>query len=199
MPVSPTIRRAPVEVNEYPYTVADLAAMPAELPTGTRCYELDNGRLISMAPPGDLHGAVELCIAAQLKFQGDLRGHGKARSGEVGIVLWRNPDRVVGADAVFIANASLPIRRSPEGYLETIPELVLEVVSRNDTRPYVLQKVSDYLFAGVRVVWVADHPTRTVTEYRSGREPLIYHDEDVITIEDLIPGFRMHVTDAFEE
>lgn len=191
--------RPPVEVNEFPYTVADLAAMPAELPTGPRCYELDNGRLISTAPPGDLHRAIELSIAAQLKFQGDLRGYGKARSGEVGIVLWRNPDRVVGADVVFIANASLPIRRSPEGYLETIPDLVVEVVSKNDTCPYISQKVSDYLAAGVKVVWVADPSSRAITEHRSNTDPVVFGDEAALTVEDLIPGFRMHVANAFAE
>ena len=109
-----------------------------------------------MAPPGDEHGAVELNIAAALHTQGQLQGHGKARCGEVGIVLRRNPDRVVGADAVFIATVSLPLQLSPEGYLETIPDLVVEVVSKNDTRAYTRRKVEDYLAAGVRLIWVAD-------------------------------------------
>jgi len=129
------------------FTVADLQLFPSELPSGPVRYELDNGRLITMPPPGDIHGAVELNVGAALKYQGEHRGHGKARSGDVGIVLWRNPDRVVGADAVFITNASLPIRRSPEGYLETIPELVVEVRSKNDTLPAIQRKVDDYLTA----------------------------------------------------
>ena len=70
--------------------------------------------------------------------------------------FWRNPDRLVGADAVFIANSSLPIRESSEGYLETIPDLVVEVRSKNDTLPAVQRKVDDYLTAGVKVVWVVD-------------------------------------------
>src|SRR2546423_1148234 len=101
-------------------TAADLAALPAELPSGPVLYELDNGRLNIMPPPGDLHGAIETKVAANLFFQGEKGGHGKARSGDVGVILWRNPDRVVGADVVFIANSSLPIRVSAEGYLETI-------------------------------------------------------------------------------
>lgn len=199
MTVPALAERPPIEVNEYPYTVADLAAMPSELPTGPRRYELDNGRLISMSPPGDLHGAVESNLTTELKNQGERRGHGKVRSGEVGVVLWRNPDRVVGADAVFIANASLPIRRSPEGYLETIPDLVVEVVSKNDSRPYVTRKVEDYLAAGVKVVWLADPATHTITEHRPGKEPTVCQGEDLLTVEDLIPGFRMQVADAFAE
>jgi Uma2 family endonuclease len=199
MTVPALAERPPIEVNEYPYTVADLAALPSELPTGPRRYELDNGRLISMSPPGDLHGAIELNIATQLKIQGDLRGHGKARSGEVGVVLWHNPDRVVGADAVFIANASLPIRRSPEGYLETIPDLAVEVLSKNESRPYVARKVADYLEVGVKVVWLADPASRTITEHRPGKEPAVLGTEELLTVEDLIPGFRMRVADAFVE
>jgi hypothetical protein len=50
------------------------------------------------------------------------------------IVLRRNPNRAMGADAVFIANFTLPIRRSAEGYPETIPDLGVEVLSKNDTQ-----------------------------------------------------------------
>ncbi|MGV3723633.1 MAG: Uma2 family endonuclease [Actinomycetota bacterium] len=171
--------------------------MPSELPSGPVLYELDNGRLIKMSPPGDLHGAVELTITAELKFQGDRAGHGKARCGEVAVVLWRNPDRVVGADVVFIANSSLPIRRSPEGYLETIPDLVVKVVSKIDTRPYVARKVEDYLEAGVRVVWVADPDDETVTVHGAGAAPRVLRGDDTLTVEKLIPGFRLRVADAF--
>ena len=75
-------------------TAADLETFPTELPSGPIDYELDNGRLVFIiVPPGDLHGAVQSNIATELKIQGERKGHGKART-EVGIVLWRNPDRV---------------------------------------------------------------------------------------------------------
>jgi Uma2 family endonuclease len=180
-----------------PLTVADLAALPSELPTGPVLYELDNGRLIIMPPPGDVHGAVELNIGAQLKLQGEHRGLGKARSGDVGIILWRNPDRVVGADAVFITTASLPLRRSSEGYLETVPELVLEVRSKNDTQPEIDHKVNDYLKASVRVVWVADPAKQTVTAYRNGQPAQVFAVADTLTVPDVIPGFAMPVQDVF--
>src|SRR4051812_39619471 len=95
-------------------TAADLAVFPSDLPSGSVLYELDNGRLIIMPPPGYIHGRVELTLGTQLKIQGEFRGLGQALSGDVGMVLWRDPDRVVGADAVFITNASLPVRLSSE-------------------------------------------------------------------------------------
>ena len=112
-------------------TVEDLAALPTDLPSGPVDYELDNGRIVIMAPPGDLHGASQSNIATELKIQGERRGHGKART-EVGVILRRNPDHVLCPDALFVANHNLPLRCSKEGYLETIPDLVVEIeVSRS--------------------------------------------------------------------
>lgn len=193
-----TIARPQARVRRRLLTAADLAELPSELPSGTVRYELDDGRLVVMAPPGDEHGAVELAIAAALRVQGQDRGHGKARCGEVGIVLRRNPDRVVGADAVFIASGSLPLRLSPEGYLETIPDLVVEVVSKGDTQPRLRRKVAEYLAAGVRMVWVADPGRRWVTVHRPGREPEVLGEDQELTAEEIIPGFRLSVRDALE-
>jgi Uma2 family endonuclease len=189
----------PVEAPTRLLTVADLAVLPSELPSGPVLWELDNGRLISMAPPGDVHGAVECNIGTELKVQGERRGLGKARSGDVGVVLRRDPDRVVGADVVFVANRSLPIRVSARGgYLETIPDLVVEVRSPNDTLPSVPDKVRDYLTAGVRVVWVADPAAQTITAHRRDQEPQVHVAADMLTVEDIIPGFRVRVQDMFE-
>ena len=191
--------RPSVDYAAKVFTIADVAELPSELPSGPVLYELDNGRLITMPPPGDVHGAVESNLAFALKSQGEHRGLGKARSGDVGIILWRNPDRLVGADAVFIANRSLPIRHSPEGYLETIPDLAVEVRSKNDTQPAVQRKVDDYLSAGVQVVWIVDPAARTVTAHRRDVEPQVYRENDTLIVEDIIPGFQLLVRDALQE
>lgn len=190
--------RAPSRRGERLFSAADLAELPAELPSGPVLYELENGRLIAMSPTRDEHGAVEVKIASAL-YDAERRGLGKSRCGEVGIVLWRNPDRVVGADAVFIANRSLPIRRSPEGYLETIPDLVVEIASRNDTKPYLRRKVEDYRRAGVRLVWLVEPKPQTITVYRAGADPVVLREGDVLTAEEIIPGFQLAVAAALEE
>lgn len=180
-------------------TVADVAALPSELPSGTVRYELDDGRLIVMPPAGDTHGALESNIATELKLQGERRGLGKTRCGDVGIILRRNPDRLVGADAAFISNARLPLKHSPEGYLETIPDLVVEVRSKTETLPDVEKKVAEYLAAGVRVVWVVDPRGPALTEYRPGQPPRAFSPGDTLTVEDVIPGFSLAVADVFRQ
>jgi Uma2 family endonuclease len=179
-------------------TAADLAALPSELPSGAVTFELDNGRLVTMSPPGYEHSHLQSRISSALDTQGEQRGFGKA-CGEVGVVLWRNPDRVVGADNAFIANRSLPLRRTPEGYLETIPDLMVEIRSKNDTRAYLEQKVQDCLTSGAQRVWLVDPLDQTVTVYRPDAQSEVLGLADVLTLEPMIPGFRLALADLFRD
>jgi Uma2 family endonuclease len=190
----PAADRPPVERL---LTVADVAALPSQLPSGAVRYELHDGRLIIMPPVGDTHGAFESNVTTHLKLQGEWKGHGKVRSGDVGIILRRKPDKLFGADAVFVANDRLPIRTSPEGYLETIPDLVTEVRSKNDRPGEVADKVAAYLAAGVRLVWVLDPPTQTVTAHRPDQQPQVFAAGDTLTADGVIPGFAAAVADLF--
>jgi Uma2 family endonuclease len=147
-----------------------------------------------MSPPGYVHCKVTLRIAAQLLAQGEQRGLGEAGD-EVAIILRQNPDRVVGPDAVFIAKASCPPQLSPEGYLLTIPELVVEVRSKNDSQPEIDEKVRDYLAAGVVLVWVADPAARTVTAHRAGQPAVVFGPTDALTADPVIPGFSVPVAE----
>lgn len=175
-------------------TIADVAALPSRLPSGDVRYELHDGVLAVMSPPGGIHGRRQLRFARYLSTEGEERGHGEAFA-EVGIILRRYPDHLVGADAAFVSANQLPTLMSPEGYLTTIPELVVEVRSKNDMQPEIDQKVSDYLAAGVVLVWVADPDTRTVTVYQSGRPPVVLTAADTLTALPVIPGFAVPVAD----
>jgi Uma2 family endonuclease len=187
-------RPRPTPAPRRLFTIADLAKMPKSLPSGDVWYELRDGEIIPMAPPGDIHGTRQAAVIHHL-YAAQLLGLGQAR-GEVGIILRRNPDRVVGADAAFILTASLPVRRSDEGYLETIPEIVVEVRSKNDTRPEVLDKCDEYHRAGVQEVWVIDPDVRTLAAHALDGSVRVLRETDTLT-SDLLPGFAVPVAALF--
>lgn len=147
-----------------------------------------------MAPPGGDHGRRQARFARYLCSEGEERGHGVAFA-EVAVVLARYPDDVRAPDAAFVCGAAAAIQESPEGYLVTIPELVVEVRSKNDTQPEIAEKVNAYLAAGVAVVWVADPDARTVTAYRTGKQPLVFGATDTLTADGVIPGFAVPVAE----
>jgi Uma2 family endonuclease len=179
-------------------TAADLTALPAELPSGPVKYELDNGRLVVTAPPADEHSVIQHRIGIALYKHAEALGLGEARS-EVGVILRRNPDRVVGPNAAFIAKRSLPVKRSPEGYLETIPDLIIEVRSKNDTPAELRGKVEEYLQAGVHIVWVVEPQSKTVTVLLPKETAREFKIGEMLTAEGIIPGFKVPVAELFSE
>jgi Uma2 family endonuclease len=189
---------APIVVASHGrlFTVADLAALPTDLPSGPVNYELNNGRLEIMSPTGRKHGKSQAKITGHLMYLGELKGHGEVMT-EVGVILWRNPDRVVGPDVAFFSNSRLPTKDSPEGYIETIPDLVVEVRSKNDSHTEVEQKTKDYLQAGVQVVWVVDNNARTITVSGSNNTVTVLRENDVLRAEEIVPGFEVPVKDIF--
>lgn len=185
-----------IQPGQRLFTIADVAALPERLPSGDVSFELRHGRLVPMSPPGATHGNLQNRIGSALALHGEMKGYGKAYT-EVGIVLARNPDHLVGADAAFVTSASLPARETPEGYLETIPELVVEIRSKNDTVAEVKEKVTDYLQAGVKLLWVVDPEPESVAEHRSNSRPTTYGKADVLLCDDIIPGFRLALADLY--
>lgn len=176
-------------------TAADVAMLPRTLPSGDVNYELHDGRLVIMAPPGYTHARRQARFATFLTVHGEQAGHGIALA-EGGLLLRQNPDHLVGPDAAFLVSSSCPPRLSPQGYLLTVPELVVEVRSKNDTQPEIDEKVRDYLAAGVVLVWVADPAARTVAAYRTiGQPPTVFGPADLLTAQPVIPGFSVPVAD----
>jgi Uma2 family endonuclease len=104
----------------------------------------------------------------------------------------------VSPDVAFIANKALPTRLSPEGYLETIPGLVVEIRSKGDSAAFVRRKVEHYLKAGVEVVWVVDPTAKTVEVY-SAAGVVSYGEADLLTLPTIIPDFSLPVADVFRE
>jgi Uma2 family endonuclease len=175
-------------------TIADVDKLPRSLPSGDVDYELHHGRLVVMAPPGDVHARRQARFVSYLFIHGEQQGHGEVR-GDVAVVLRRYPDHLRGPDVAFLTSSQLPPHVSPEGYLVTIPELVVEVRSKNDTQPEIDEKVNDYLAAGAVLVWVADPDARTVTAYQSNQAPVVFAATDTLTALPVIPGFAVPVAD----
>ena len=62
----------------------------------------------------------------------------------------------------------------------------------------MLEKVDEYLNAGVQVVCVLDPGTETVRVYRPGATPAVLSLDDELTLPDVLPGFRVGVRQLFE-
>ena len=116
--------------------------------------QLVRGELIVMAPAEGRHGHVAHKVALLVGNHVLERGLGRVFAAETGFFLRRDPDTARAPDVAFVASERLGIEDIPAGFLEVAPGLVVEVVSPGDSGTSVRSKVTDWLTAGTRLVWV---------------------------------------------
>lgn len=168
-----------------------------ELADDGRKSELLDGELVEVTPPGGEHSGV----AAEIIFH--LRGYLGAGNlpylvgSEAGVVLARNPDRVRAPDVYLIRRDRLPGGKRPTSYLESVPDLIVEVVSPNDRALEIQDKVEEWLRGGAQLVWVAYPRSRTVYAHRGLDDVQVYRPGDHLDAEPVLPSFSVAVEDLF--
>jgi Uma2 family endonuclease len=93
-------------------------------------------------------------------------------------------------DVSFVRAGRFPGNRPPRGDSRLAPDLVVEVVSPNDLAEDVQEKVTDYLTAGVRLVWVVYPTSRMAVEYRPGGVANWVPEQGELDGRDVVNGFR---------
>ena len=160
--------------------------------------ELIEGRLVIMSPTGHPHGLIESRLDRTLGVFVETSKLGEVFVGEVGIYIRRNPDTIRAADLAFVSKGRL-VELNDAGYLNVAPELVVEIMSPDDRWSEVKKKLRDYFSIGVKLVWVIDPASQTVSAYRSLTNVSEYTADRTLAAEDLLPGFALPIQRLVEE
>jgi Uma2 family endonuclease len=170
----------------------------AERPDPGYPEELVRGRIVPMSMPKPRHG--EICSKAGRIFGNFVEDLdlGRVFCNDTGVITERGPDTVRGADISFYSYARVPKGPLPDRYLDTPPDLVVEVLSPSDRWPKVLAKVAECLDAGTTVVLVLDDERRLAHVYRADSAPRLLGAEDELSIPDLLGDFHVKVGRFFE-
>jgi Uma2 family endonuclease len=176
-------------------TVQDYAAL--DEPPGVR-YELSNGELIVTPSASLFHNETRDGFNSRLwPF---VREHklGKVTSETDFIILVGEVVR--RPDVAFIrANhlKGVDLNQSP---LPIAPDLVIEIVSKNDRADDLMLKVSQYLEAGAQAVWLMYPNMRSAHRYIPGkREPEVRSADagDKFEEPELLPEFSLPLSEIF--
>jgi Uma2 family endonuclease len=185
-------------------TAVDTVAVEAPLITGAELLEMGDiglcelveGRISAMVPPGGEHGRIETRLSRYLDVFAETHDLGWVMSGETGIYTRRDPDTVRGMDVAFISKQRLPDGPGV-GYLETAPELVVEIVSPSDRWQNIEDKISEYLAIGVEQVWVVDPRQRAVFVSSSPKERRRFDVGETLQGAGVLEGFSLTVAALF--
>ena len=165
------------------------------LPRGHFRYELVEGELLTVSPAGEEHGAVIVNLTLPLAQHVKANNLGVVYGAATGFKLETNPDTVLAPDIAFIRSERITILS--KAYRTGPPDLAVEVVSPGESKSEVERKVERWLQAGTLAVWVVYPETRTVALHRPGLTATLLTEQDEVSGDDIVPGFRFPVSEIF--
>ena len=107
------------------------------------------------------------------------------------------PKRVRKPDTSFVAAGRLPNDKTPKGDIDIAPDLVVEVVSPNDSYEEMAIRVGDFKSAKVPLIWVVSPETRTVLVRRLDGTCAELDATGTLSGENVLPGFTCTVAELF--
>jgi Uma2 family endonuclease len=172
------------------YTPDDLLRMP-----DGKSYELDNGKLVrrSMGTESSWIGGKLFRMLDRFCERND---SGWVLPSDASYQCFPDaPTRVRKPDVSVIKRGRLPGEQLPKGHCPIAPNLAVEVLSPRDLSSRTNKKILEFLQAGVSRVWIVDPGTHTVRIHRKDGSITELHENDELTGEDVLPGFRCRVRD----
>ncbi|MDB5307642.1 MAG: hypothetical protein JWO38_1844 [Gemmataceae bacterium] len=158
--------------------------------------ELVRGEIVAMPGPGVEHGEGQLSLGSLIKVFLKTNKIGRVLTAS-GVVTERQDDTVRGPGISYYSKERLPLDLRVVGYHDQLPDLCVEVVSPSNTRKQLREKIKEYFFAGVRMVWVVEPEDRSVTIFRAPDEGRTLYGDAVLDGAAVLPGFSCKAADLF--
>jgi Uma2 family endonuclease len=144
-----------------------------------------------------MHGIVEIKITTLLNTFVTQHKLGYVFGGETGLYTHRNPDTVRGVDAAYISHERFAHIKSAS-YLDVAPELVVEVMSPDDSWAEINDKIEEYFEIGVQLIWIVNPKRKRVHVYTTFTHLEIFNVGDTLTGGEILPQFELPVAAIFD-
>ena len=159
--------------------------------------ELVDGTLVDR-PMGFYESLLASCLIAHLYAASD-NGRLGVTSGEQGFIRL-GETQVRAPDVAFFLRANLPDGRLPSERVPAIcPDIAVEILSSSNTMAEMAQKRKEYFQGGCRLVWMVDPSARNVAVYSSLLQVEIIGWDSYLLGGDILPEFRMLISELFNE
>lgn len=166
------------------------------LPEGDVNYELVEGQAVPKVSPKYFHSTLQTALL--LLIRAWCKGKGRVGA-EWAILLKRQgKDWAPLPDVTYISYERLPKSWKRNEACPALPELVIEIISPDQTMKEFEDKAKDYFAAGVSRVWVVDPEAISISVFFPDGSSQIYTDTTPI-VDALVPGLELTTIQVFEE
>lgn len=176
-----------------PLTAADLDLLDFDI----QDYEILDGMVWERKTLGRIDGRVGFRLGIRIGPFVELHRLGELYTSDTNLIITTDPLSVLRPDIAFVRTERLPPDDAESGYYAMVPDFVVEVLSPSNRQTYMMAKIERYFGVGVRLIWIVDPRSRTVSVYVPGQDPQTYGEDDDLDGGDVIPGFRVSNRDIF--
>ena len=160
-----------------------------------KAYEIVAGRPEEKDMGGARHGGIGARLLTRLGSYVEAQRLGGVYGPDTSFQIGAN-ERL--PDVAFVAADRIPPEGEPQGMWPFAPDLAVEILSPTDLHEKVSGKIREYFAAGVRQVWLISPEYKTVTIYQSPIQVRMLTEEDELSSDEIVPGFRCRLRELFQ-
>ena len=174
-------------------TLEEFFALPEG--EGDITYELIDGQVLPKMSPKKFHSRLTRSLIKLLEQWGDERG-------EIGVewavkLTRKRRDWVPVPDLLYVSYERLSPDWNEDEACPVIPELVIEIISPEQTFGQLAAKARDYLDAKVLRVWVVDSKAKSITVFYPDAAPQTYMG-DLLLTDPFFEGLELTAEQVFK-
>jgi Uma2 family endonuclease len=175
------------------------------LPEISRPYEIIRGELRMTPAPSPDHQWIAMNVYTLLRRFVAKHRLGVVLAAPLDVVITCSPLQTRQPDVLFLSaertgiTGRSQLRKKP--VTEIIPDLVIEVLSPNDSSQELNKKLRDYQTVRVRECWLASPEAETIEVFRISPEiieTISLHGVNETLRSELFPEFEVDVREVFE-
>ena len=182
-------------VERKVWTEAELEALPED----GYIHEVVDGELVMSPKNTPYHG--DMCADLSMA----LRAFAKAR--QLGVVwdsstgFWMYNRNCRAPDVSFVTKQrllALGFKRHARNFFPGAPDLAVGVLSPNNTRAEIDERLRDFFASGTQIAWIINPDTECVEVCHAPDKRKLLGSGADLDGEHLLPGFRYPIADLFK-
>jgi Uma2 family endonuclease len=166
------------------------------LPDNGFDYEVVNGELV-MSPKNNFqHGDICGRILRRIGAHAELHRLGVVCDSSTG--FWMNNHNCRAPDVSFISKTRRAgLKKPTTEFFKGAPDLAIEVLSPNNSRREMEERLRDFFESGAQLAWIIDPETESAEICRSMTGRRLLGPGGELDGENVLPGFRCKLSELF--